>query len=77
MVISCMAMVVSMLISTVVFMLMYIHSWADLGTNLDLDALKTLIIGALIFAFSCMYLPYVLKCRPPDASKRIGTPLKT
>ena len=76
-VISCMAMIVSMLIATVVFMLMYIHSWVDLGTNLDLDALKTLIIGALIFAFLCMYLPYVLKCRPPDASKRIGTPLKT
>jgi hypothetical protein len=76
-VICCMSMVVSMLIATVVFMLVYVHSWADLGTNLDLDALKTLIVGPIIFAFLCMYLPYVLKCRPPDASKRIGTPLKT
>ena len=76
-VIACMAMVVSMLIATVVYMLMYIHSWADLGDLTKLDTLGALIIGPFLFAFLCMYLPNVLKCRPPDASKRIGTPLKT
>jgi hypothetical protein len=76
-VIASMAMVVSMLIATVVYMLMYIDSWADLGDLTKLDTLKTLIMGPVLFAWLCTYLPRVLKCRPPDASKRIGTPLKT
>jgi hypothetical protein len=76
-VISCMAMVVSMLIATVVYMWMYIHYWADLGKYLNVDAFEAFIAGPFMFSLLCAYLPYVLKCPPPDASKRIGTPLKT
>jgi len=70
-----MAMVVSLLIATVVFMLSHIYSWADLGSLMDRDnrddAIVALII-ALLFAWLCTYLPRVLKCRPPDASKQTG-----
>jgi hypothetical protein len=68
-----MALVVSMLIATVVYLLLYIRSWADLGNLTDRDALEEAlfltILPSLIFAGLCTYLPRVLKCRPPDASK--------
>jgi hypothetical protein len=76
-VIASMAMVVSLLIATVVYVLMYIRSWEDLGILTNRDEFITLMIGPCLFAFLCMYLPYVLKCRPPGASKGIGTPSKT
>jgi hypothetical protein len=76
-VIASMAMVVSLLIATVVYVLMYIRSWEDLGILTNRDEFITLMIGPFIFALLCLFLPYVLKCRPPDASKGIGTPLKT
>jgi formylglycine-generating enzyme required for sulfatase activity len=61
-----MALVVSMLIATVVYVYFFIRSWAHLG---NLEALD--LIGALgpslLFAWLCTYLPRVLKCPPPDA----------
>jgi len=71
-----MALVVAVLIATVVYVLLYIRSWADLGRDALEDALLLTILSSL-FAWVCTYLPRVLKCRPPDASKRTGTPLKT
>jgi hypothetical protein len=70
-----MALVVSMLIATVVYVLLYIHSWADILLT-NLDDLETLVIGPFLFAWLCIYLPKVLKCRPPDAVTRTETPLK-
>jgi hypothetical protein len=75
-----MAMVVSMLSATDIYGLLHILSWTDLGftSREDLEILIFLIIVLSAFAaWLCTYLPRVLKCRPPDASKRTATPLKT
>ena len=75
-----MAMVVSMLSATGVYGLLYIRSWTDLGFT-NREDLKILIPSIILLsafaAWLCTYLPRVLKCRPPDASKRTATPLKT
>ena len=73
-VVASMALVVSTLITGVIYSLMYVDSWANLSAALtDFETLKALMAGPIFFALLCMYLPRVLKCRPPDASKRIET----
>ena len=69
-----MALFVAMLIAGVIYTLMYVNSWANLGAALpDFDTLQALMAGPLFVALLCVQLPRVLKCRPPDASKRIET----
>jgi formylglycine-generating enzyme required for sulfatase activity len=64
-----MALVVSMLIATVVYVQIYIGSWSDLGNLTNPETLFYTIGPCLLFAWLCTHLPKVLKCCPPDARR--------
>ena len=61
-----------MLIAAVIYMLTDVYSWAELSA-FNFYELVGLMVPPLFFAGLCTYLLSMLKCRPPDASKRIET----
>ncbi len=63
-----MALIPSTLITAVIYMVTYVHSWADLSA-LQFSDLTIFMIASLFFAGLCAYLLSMLKCRPPDTFK--------
>lgn len=60
-----MALLVFVWIATVVYVVLYIRSSADLSNLINGEALVLTVWPSLLFAWLCTYLPRVLKCRPP------------